>query len=503
MRKHGKPKIRGGNFVRGGRSKWLVGVLILEIIIMAALLVGKELTPVANEVLEYRPEEKVVVARRSPHVHLEPVNPNPFARFFFEPFLAAAFIAGTADAECSAAITTLLFVIFAIAFHVTYGRPTFGSMLRTVLVSLLLSTQAFTVACWLSFFAPTMRYRSTNPNCVIANFHAHTYRSSGLFSPAAVVEWHRRRGFKVVAITDTNSLRGGMEAQRYAAKHCRDITVIVGEELHSRAHLLLLNINRKYSPHENLKRISSEIRSSGGAIIVAHPWSIRDPREEFELPDELLLFTDGFEVINREIICDHIPLWQALYGTLALIASNDFKFGAHGFTATCLCGIDGEESNLLEALRSGKTLPMTWLTHLPMDPLSYELQTWVDKLMTVKDAIMLYPGFVDGWAICSWMLTTLIICIVVRMLPARRERCAYRIITRKAKHHFDWLTIALWILGFCIASFGVAWTWSPTLKMRIDYRPIAVIILWVIGDVLLLWRRKHSVARRLHVIDKL
>lgn len=474
-------------------------IAILAVILGILVILQSWSKHAYKSVLEYSPAEEVVVAKQSEHVQAELLKPHAISRLAAEPLLAFAFIAGTADPVCVAIITAALFALAGIVIQTHLGRQTIGGILHALIASLILSAQAFTAACWLSFYAPTIRYRATKGNCAIANLHAHTYYSSGLFSPAGVVEWHRRRGFNVIAVTDTNTVKGGIEAQQYAMKMGYETIVIAGEELHSGTHLLLLGINRDYSPDEELERVIKEVRSAGGVVIVAHPWTAHHPI------DELALYVNGFEVINRNIMSDDIPLWRAFHGIFALIASNDFKFGAHSFTATCLHGEIRDANSALEALRSGETLPMTWFKHLPISPEEYELQTLTERFKTVLTAFIFYLSFLDVWAACGWALFFAFgFLILTRVLHARKERPqTLRTVLRRINQRTGRLTFVARVIGLLCALLGTIWTWSPTIKMALGYHPLAVILLWLIGDLLILWKHSYRSHKRVWIVSKL
>ncbi|MFA4014965.1 MAG: hypothetical protein RUDDFDWM_000031 [Candidatus Fervidibacterota bacterium] len=439
---------------------------------------------------EYEPQHKFVVAKKGSHLKLEPLKPHALVRIVAEPLIALAFIVGTADTVCSATLIAFLIIAPFMVAWVACRGISIGNLLNGLLTSFMLSAQVFTMMCWLSFYAPTMRYRAEKKGCIVANFHAHTYRSSGLFSPAKVVEWHRKRGFKVIAITDTNTVSGGIEALRYAQKRGYKILIIVGEELHARTHVLLLNISKSYSPKEGFERAIEGAKSSGGVVIVAHPWTAHHK------VDKLFKLADGFEVINRNIICDDITLWQRAYGKRPLIASNDFKFGAHSFTATCLHGDVQSVEDVCEALRVGRTLPITWLKHKLVNPKAYESRTLRDKVATLSKAIQLYFVFFDAWAAIGWLLFLLVTALALKR-GKHVLKCSYRARPMRMTRKKPAFLLASYLIGLLLIAFGIAWTWSPTLKVRLKYNPAFVVILWFVGDLLLLrYLRTEHVARR-------
>ena len=61
------------------------------------------------------------------------------------------------------------------------------------------------------------------------DLHIHSrYSSDGVLDPEEIIEIARRRGLDGIAITDHNTVRGGLEAKRHETE---DFTVIAGAEV--------------------------------------------------------------------------------------------------------------------------------------------------------------------------------------------------------------------------------------------------------------------------------
>ncbi len=105
----------------------------------------------------------------------------------------------------------------------------------------------------------------------LGDLHVHTSYSDGLDDPRTVVEYARRKGLKVVAVTDHDTVRGGVEALRYGS---RDLIVVPGVEVSSRdGHILCLGVTEE--PRLEGARAEEVVdwcRSHGGVTIYAHPF---------------------------------------------------------------------------------------------------------------------------------------------------------------------------------------------------------------------------------------
>ena len=66
------------------------------------------------------------------------------------------------------------------------------------------------------------------PYNVLLEMHSHTYYSDGAMSPEQMVEWAIAYGFTAIAVTDHNTIYGGLRAKEYASqKGYSESTIVV------------------------------------------------------------------------------------------------------------------------------------------------------------------------------------------------------------------------------------------------------------------------------------
>jgi len=121
------------------------------------------------------------------------------------------------------------------------------------------------------FNAPGQWYR--------ASLHTHTTESDGVWSPQAVVDWHRQNGYQVLAITDHNRITS---APAQAGAEGRSLIALPGAELSlgrsrqgSPVHCVAVGLSEPLP--ERLQGISATLEwiwAQGGFGYLAHPyWS--------------------------------------------------------------------------------------------------------------------------------------------------------------------------------------------------------------------------------------
>lgn len=134
---------------------------------------------------------------------------------------------------------------------------------------------------------------------VRVDLHAHTHFSGdcGLL-PAAILRAADARGLSRLAITDHNSIRGGLEMHAIAPER-----IIVGEEIKTRAGeiiglFLQEEIPRRLTPMETVKRIKDQ----GGLVYIPHPFDrLRASRLRREALVEIAHHVDIVEVFNSRV----------------------------------------------------------------------------------------------------------------------------------------------------------------------------------------------------------
>jgi predicted metal-dependent phosphoesterase TrpH len=107
-----------------------------------------------------------------------------------------------------------------------------------------------------------------------ADLHNHThYSPDSILSPEYLLRRARERGIDVIAVTDHNTVHGGLVVQELAARAFPDVRVIVGEEVRTRdgevlGLFLTEDVPRDLSARETIERIKAQ----GGVAGAPHPF---------------------------------------------------------------------------------------------------------------------------------------------------------------------------------------------------------------------------------------
>ncbi|MHC4957983.1 MAG: PHP domain-containing protein [Planctomycetota bacterium] len=188
---------------------------------------------------------------------------------------------------------------------------------------------------------------------VRASLHTQTNHSTGLLSPKALTEWHFKRGFGVLNVTDRDISKAAEEAQRRARGFHPPLLVLRGEEWHGGpGDVVLVNVRRDWDPAAELEDVLEGVRAEGGAHFVAHPWSKTGGKV-----DELLARgLDGAEIVNRRIWGGQALIRKAQRAEVAMLGVDDYKYGPH-VTALTLIPADLARTprGVVEAIRSRRT----------------------------------------------------------------------------------------------------------------------------------------------------
>ncbi|KAI8372107.1 Polymerase/histidinol phosphatase-like protein [Blakeslea trispora] len=160
-------------------------------------------------------------------------------------------------------------------------------------------------------------YNSSFEYNVLLDGHAHSTFSDGKMNVRQLLEWHIANGYNAVMVTDHNTIRGGLAAEKLALEeYNQSIVVIPGMEYTCcRIHMNFLDINETVPvtgpvpTDEELQKAIARVHELGGLVIVNHiPWS-NTTESGYQLPrlpnhpsiEQLISWgVDGFEVINQE-----------------------------------------------------------------------------------------------------------------------------------------------------------------------------------------------------------
>ncbi|HSP54577.1 MAG TPA: PHP domain-containing protein [Dehalococcoidia bacterium] len=138
------------------------------------------------------------------------------------------------------------------------------------------------------------------PRLIRADLHNHTYFSpDSILSPEEVVERVRRAGLNCIAITDHNTVRGGLAVREIAD----GFQVIVGEEVRTAdGEILGLFLTEDVPRGLPARETVALIKAQGGIVGVPHPFDhLRSALNEAEL-EALIAVIDFIEALNSRIV---------------------------------------------------------------------------------------------------------------------------------------------------------------------------------------------------------
>lgn len=297
-------------------------------------------------------------------------------------------------------VTLALLALIALAFAARRHRrhPGWGPFLASALVMMLTlggGTQALRALDTALPGGFEWRAPSGAPY-LLANLHAHTQASGGSLMPEDVVAWHHARGFRVLAITDSNGMRGVERARAYVAEAGLPMVIVPGEEYRLKTggtHILMLNITTPILPDERTPLDAiGDTRAQGGLAIVAHPWT-----SHLQLADLVSAGARGFEVTNGYVVADEPTRDLAAAGGLALTGDLDFRHGQYPMTATVLPLWADTPAKVQAALEQGECAALFFPSRVSTGRFSFreQLQQTVGALVEEHLPLLL-------WGLAFW-----------------------------------------------------------------------------------------------------
>lgn len=169
-----------------------------------------------------------------------------------------------------------------------------------------------------------------------ADLHIHTNLSDGTASPKKVVAEALKRGLKVIAITDHDSLEGAKRVADVLAEQQIPIDLVMGTEVTTRSgHFIGLFLEKRIKMYKSAEYSIDAIKDQGGVCVVPHPLGKLVPSLNRRKIDDLLnrgFVIDGIEMYNpspanaamRGVVTELNQQWN-----FAAIGSSDAHFWQH------------------------------------------------------------------------------------------------------------------------------------------------------------------------------
>ncbi|AKB52576.1 hypothetical protein MSBRW_3323 [Methanosarcina barkeri str. Wiesmoor] len=158
------------------------------------------------------------------------------------------------------------------------------------------------------------------------DLHIHSkYSSDGVLDPKKIVKTAIKRNLKGIAITDHNTIKGGLKAIEYETK---DFKVIVGSEIMTdQGEVIGLFLSEEIKSN-NLINVVSEIKAQNGIVIVPHPFD-EMRRSALHPKEECASLIDCIEGFNSRCIFQKYNDKAVEYANkhnLPLVAGSDAHF---------------------------------------------------------------------------------------------------------------------------------------------------------------------------------
>ncbi|MCD6599818.1 MAG: PHP domain-containing protein [Dehalococcoidia bacterium] len=136
--------------------------------------------------------------------------------------------------------------------------------------------------------------REDKSKSMILDLHVHSkYSFDSVSSLQRIITAAQRRGLNGIAITDHNTIRGGIEARKINS--APDFLVIVGAEIATEAGDLIGLFLKEEIQERYSDGVIDEIHQQGGIVVLPHPY------KGHELKDELLRKVDLIEGFNARV----------------------------------------------------------------------------------------------------------------------------------------------------------------------------------------------------------
>jgi predicted metal-dependent phosphoesterase TrpH len=360
-----------------------------------------------------------------------------------------------------------------------------------------------------SFNVPTRKLEtSTQQVATIASasfaafdFHCHTTLSSGLMTPQQQINWHRVRGFRGMAFTDSNRMMSDAQLSRLREAN-PDMILLNGCEYQNRkAHLIFLGlsqvVNKRNAP--DAREAIRQAKAQGALTIVAHPWDAKHSPEEF-----VQMGVDGFESANGIIWSKEISDFVAARKLLTTAVTDDAsKSGSRCATWTVLNADMSTPQDVIAALRAKQTaLAVTLAAEDTQD-------SFKDQRRSARSPLILLSAMSEGWTrltpaqqistALGWIaLAALLVGWCAVPAPAQTPLAnshsgpqhAARFL-RKRRFLYRALAVVIMVLTFVISVAAAVLAMSEDISLSLfDFTPLHAIMVWLLMDALFLlgWR---------------
>ncbi len=182
------------------------------------------------------------------------------------------------------------------------------------------------------------------------DLHSHSkYSSDGVLDPKEIVKIAIKKGLDGIAITDHNTIKGGLKAKEYELE---DFKIIVGSETKTdRGDVIGLFLEREIVSR-NFHEVVEDIREQGGIVVLPHPFdSLRKPA--FTPTKDDVKYIDCIEGYNSRCVFQKYneeAIDFAVEHGLKIVAGSD----AHFRNEIANAGIETDGDGIKKAILNGE-----------------------------------------------------------------------------------------------------------------------------------------------------
>ena len=181
------------------------------------------------------------------------------------------------------------------------------------------------------------------------DLHMHSkYSRDGVLEPESIVRIAKSRGLSGVAVTDHNTILGGLKAKEHETD---DFEAVIGSEIRTeRGEIIGLFLENDIVSREPFE-VMKEIRNQNGLVVIPHPFD-RLRRSRFVPTVDELKLVDCVEVFNSRCLFqrnNEKALDFATRSRLRMVAGSDAHFDYEIGNA----GIETQSEDLKDAIMKG------------------------------------------------------------------------------------------------------------------------------------------------------
>ena len=191
-------------------------------------------------------------------------------------------------------------------------------------------------------------------NAAIIDFHVHSkYSLDSILDPRKIIKVARRKGLNGIAVTDHDTIKGGLEAFEIA-KSEKDFVVIIGAEIRTNiGDVIGLFLSQEIQSRE-FSKVINEIKKQGGLVILPHPYRTFAGM----IPSQVVTAVDIIESFNARVKNNSLNLKAqelAMKFRKPMVGGSDAHF-AHeiGNGRTILANTPLQPDAIKKALLEGK-----------------------------------------------------------------------------------------------------------------------------------------------------